>query len=309
MHTIPSRASNRVCDPERENVEHYIATYTPRKIPGEAWAEIGPVCRTIVRRRQPEFRRHVYSLMWRLAGFLVWARSVGLPVQEATLTPANVERYVATACPEPAAGSIRATLRAAGRQSAAAGWPQPRPLQRTRVSMPYSDGEIKAMWDSLPLQKTPMQREFLEAVLLLGLGAGLSASSMRNTTPECVQRGPDGALELHAALPDRVIPVREEYADRLERFAANRVGPLCGPERRFETFPYRLAPYRGVRLSVARLRTTWMTRLMVEPVPMTEVLRYAGLRTLRPLHELAPELQVSPEAEAEARRVVRGAHR
>lgn len=309
MHTIPPRASNRVCDPERENVEHYIATYTPRKIPGEAWAEIGPVCRTIVRRRQPEFRRLVYMMMWRLAGFFRWARSVGLPMCESTLTPANVERYVATACPKSSAGSIRSTLRVAGRQSKANGWTEPVQLPRARVSGPYSTREIAALWDSLPLQATPLQREFLEAVLLLGLGAGLSAASMRLAHPEHVCRGPDGALEIHAGRPDRIVPVRDEYADRLERFAANRSDPLCGSPRRFETFPHRLAPHRGVRLSVARLRATWMARLMVEPVPMCELMRYAGLKTLRPLYELAPDIQIRPDVEIDARRAVRGVDR
>lgn len=97
---------------------------------------------------------------------------------ELIFDPDTVEGYIAGGCPHLAASSRatrRAYLRSYGRQiTTTAPWPPSiRPLRQDYAVVPYSDAEVARLLEVAASQRTTTQRRHLQALLALGLGAGL----------------------------------------------------------------------------------------------------------------------------------------
>lgn len=285
MVSIDKRAQSVGVDPATLGVAERIDSYRPEKISAAEWAVVGPPVRSTLHAYGYDYKTSVNHAAWVMTGFHVWAHQNGLALGIETLTPDNVERYVATSCPPASQKTIRSVLRRIGLAvTRKAPWdPVPPAYAPQSLSQPYNRSEVATLWAAVDAQTTKLRAEFLEIVLLLGLGAGLSRSSMRLVRPEHITRASDGAVEVRAGYPDRTVPCLDVYADRLEAFAAHRSGVLVGTARRFETVASRTVTLRNVEIRVARLRATWIAHLVTSQVPVVEALRYSGLKSGRTL--------------------------
>ncbi|MGI8937087.1 MAG: hypothetical protein ACR2JF_02515 [Iamia sp.] len=279
MVIITPRAPGAHQEPDPEAIVDYIGRYRPRQLAPEVWDAIAEVTREVVIGLAPQTRKAAYNRLWVITGYYAWARGAGLAVEVETLHPDHVERYVATAVSPKSRANVRATLSVAGRTlTRRAPWP-PTPIAYPRVTIegPYSLAEVRVLWQLPARQITAGRHQAVEAVLLLGLGAGLGSRSIQRVTGTDVRRGGDGAVEVTAHRPDRIVPVLDRYADQLEALAAAHPGLLLGSPSRLQNVISRYCTHRGVTLRLARLRTTWLVEQIDAPVPLPELLRAAGL--------------------------------
>lgn len=117
---------------------------------------------------------------------------------ELIFDPDTVEGYIAGGCPHLAASSRatrRAYLRSYGRQiTTTAPWPPSiRPLRQDYAVVPYSDAEVARLLEVAASQRTTTQRRHLQALLALGLGAGLFPKESWSVTT-------DDLMEKHGVL-------------------------------------------------------------------------------------------------------------
>lgn len=146
------------------------------------------------------------------------------------------------------------------------------------------------------MQSNPMRRRVLQAVLGLGLGAGLAPDEIAFlTTDHVVQLGP-GRITVH--LPSRVVPVRALYAPPLESLARElpagthlirdkpvpRVEMVSNLIMRCD-IPEKLRP-----LTMSRLRQTWALDALASSVPLPAVMAAHGSRSLHFTDVLLPRL-------------------
>ena len=129
-----------------------------------------------------------------LLRLVLWATGAGLPLErEIILDPDTIERFT-----EFGLGSdrSRATYRAVLRRVAPlltkkAPWePRPPGVARRQVAPPYTAQELELLRRDAAQQSTPRRRRAAQALLALGLGAGLDGRWVASVAAEDVTRRP-----------------------------------------------------------------------------------------------------------------------
>ncbi len=143
---------------------------------------------------------------------------------------------------------------------------------------PYSAAEIDALMLAARSQPTKLRRLNITAIVVLGAGAGLVRRSVRDVCAKDVHRHVDGVFVRASGRCARVLP---EFEAVLESLAAQRRrGRLLGSAQpKFSTVKaHQWLDYRrGVpRLSVDRLRATYIVTLLTSPVSIHEVMAATG---------------------------------
>jgi hypothetical protein len=290
----------------------YVAAYRPRGIDEAVWREIRPVVAQIATRAGGRKPKTAKDNLWALVGFFVWAVETGIGSDpETALVPHHVERYVATRVSPASKRTVRTRLRRIGHEvTRKAPWPpDPISYSRSHAAVPYTRGEVSALWRSAHEQPTPMRRQLAIAALTVGLGCGIGPRrGLTSVTGRDVYRT-DGCVVVQAYDPSRPVTCLARYEDQLLDLARRAKGePLVGRKHRVNSSLYLLRAHdEGVPLSLARLRSTWIVEHLWAGTPLPVLVEAAGLVSTATLTRLLP--YVPSHDAATAARILRGADR
>lgn len=277
-----------------------LDAFVPAGVDPALWRRLRPVVTEAVAAAEHTSLHSAHLALRVTTRFCVWADHEGTDLDpEVLLTPARVERFIATQQRMLSSRSLavyRSTLRRVARAATrTAPWePDPKAYRGAiPVQPPYTPDEVAGYLAAVDVQATAHRRRVLAALLTLGLGAGLTAGEILACTASLVRRHPTGLTVI--VLPDRTVPVRTAHADTLaELCRAYPEGALIGAWTATSKDP--LGKLRKnielsgslPALSVRRLRTTWMASVLAGDVRISEFLAIAGTATPKTLAALAP---------------------
>lgn len=295
----------------RSAAELAVRRYVPNSLRPDHWAAISEFTVDIALRLGASHPKRAIESMRTLSQFIHWARTQGLPLDvELIFDPDTVEGYIAGGCPHLAASSRatrRAYLRSYGRQiTTTAPWPPSiRPLRQDYAVVPYSDAEVARLLEVAASQRTTTQRRHLQALLALGLGAGLFPKESWSVTS-------DDLMEKHGVLcltvpgdRPRVVPILPPHDDTLRAICRDDPGSTLLGYVAPEWDRSRLSNLLGKSefppgtpvIKLHRLRATWFLHHMRNLVPLNELSKVAGLSTAKTFGHLMRYLPDLPEAE------------
>lgn len=287
-------------------VPEVLATYrpTPARITGDQWRRIRPLVTEAVAATGYDSIHGAHFALRVVSGFVSWAEDDGVALDpEAIFQPERTERFIGGA----RAGATRRTranersvLRRVGRAATTkAPWPgEPQPFQgHVHLKPPYTPAEVAGFWDAAAQQATEHRQRVMNAMLLLGLGAGLKPREVLECTASDVQCERTSGLTA-IFLADRTVPVLDIYAERLHALCrAHPNGPLIGHWNRDRRDPF-TGLRRGIEipshlptLTAPRLRTTWMATVLTHDLRVSEFMVIAGTVSSKSLEVIAPHVE------------------
>lgn len=283
--------------------EHYRPH--AQRISPDIWETIRPVAVRAVAASDYRSVSAALEALRHTAGFVAWAhrRDMALHV-ESLFLPEHVEHFVATETrhlSEPARATCRSFLRRVGRNATKkAAWPPATaPYGKgSHMTPPYSQEEVEGFWAASRSQKDERRTRVLTALLALGLGAGLKPSEVLTVSAEeHIRRHPEDERLLGILLPDRTIPVLQQYVPVLRDLCEDYPhGALVGPHNPLSKDPLTVIR-KGVEipawlppLRVPRLRTTWMASVLTQDVRISEFLAISGTVSAKSLETIAPHV-------------------
>ncbi len=282
-----------------------LSVWVPRGVEVRA----GAFAREVVAAVEPATWARARSLAWAASRICDFALSLGHePDPAVVLSGAFIERFMASGTPGwsgAARRCARTNLYFLARRSAPG--PTPPPLSRERAKAPYCESELAAYLALADAQPTARRRWRASGLIALGAGAGLIGADLRLVSGhDVVERSGGVVVSVKGARP-RVVPVRRELAARALSAAAQAAGSgfIVGgaaPTRRNVTSPLIASLAKGPdleRLSLARLRATWVARC-AEDIGLATFLAAAGLRCSQRLGDVVAELDPGDEERAVA---------
>jgi len=291
--------------------------YRPEGIGADTWAAVQPLHREVIARAQITSAAAATKARAVLAGYLAWRHDQGLAVTlQAVCSIRAIDDYFMRGMADftlKSRNDYRARLNKLARAANPSVEAPPRVAVGYQKLRPgYTPDEEDQLLRVVLAQGRPTLRRQACAIVGLCGGAGLEPSALRHVRACHIRdRGPDGiAVEVLGSQPRRVM-VRRSY-EEVVRAAVEGLEPddlVIGkdPNRRnvttnvvdkgdfFDDTP---------RIDASRLRTTWLTWLLHQPVSLRTVLDAAGLRTARSLVEIIEMLPADPAADTA--RVLRG---
>jgi len=270
-----------------------IRTYRPR-IPAGQWERIRPLVIALAAAVVGRVPYGIDDLLYVTTRMAQFADDSGLPPDPAVwLRNENIDRFAISRCAEHHFGpstalTYRTYLR---RMREVLVWvdrgeaPSPKLRVPDEPSAPYTLSELAALdaWsDGLPAPR----RWDAKALLCLGAGCGLARADFIATTGRDVRIFASGATLITLASSGRVIACRARYEQLLQELAeVRREGYLFRPARQVaaaknlvSNWTWRNVPPRGApRLSLQRLRSTWIVALMTDRVDRELIAVAAGL--------------------------------
>jgi hypothetical protein len=301
-----------------DSVNGTIDRFSPKDVPPAIWNRIEPLVKEAVAASSPRTVLRANDLLTVTAQLAVWADRVGQPLDPGVLFhPDTIDRFITEGCAHLSDGSrlnYRTQLWKVG--AAILGPelypPRPLPMRRSEVTPPYSEAEITELVSWSKGLSTQSMRRNVQALLAVGLGAGLSAREVKRLVGSEVRE--ESGLVLVDVVGDdaRTVPVRSPWAQQVLTFALESgPRPYFRPERSRITRGDILAfidrctaPDQDAMFSVQRLRVTWMVSHLTARVPIGVLAQAAGVG---PGH-VTKYLRFVPEPdESTARRLLSGA--
>jgi len=298
-----------------QDVASWIERYVPRTVPRSLWeSALRPFVVPLLLELSPIGIPGAGHAAWALTRLGAWCLEQGLPLDvEVVLDPDAVERFASVGLRhDPSSGSCRAILRRIGpKLTSTAPWePRPEALTHRAAALPYLDDELDALAEDAHRQSTPARRRTALGLFLLGAGAGLDGRWVTKV------RGTDVAWTTEAVVvrtgppSPRLVPILRRYEAELVELAAVAgeellVGGHTTHRNKASALAARLEVGHGhPRLSVSRLRSTWLVQHLTVGTRLPELARAAGLSGVTVLSDL---LEFVPGvAEARARAMLRG---
>ncbi len=309
------RAPTRAAD---EQTEQRIASFRPVTVDEATWAEVRPFVLECARRLPPQGRPVANRTLSLLTQLSAWALGQGMALDaELVFDPDTVERFVVEGLS--AKNSSRATYRAELRRVApllttTAPWePRAALWSRRAVAPPYAETELDVLGSDAMRQATPQRRQAARALIALGAGAGLDGRwAMEIRARDVVIEG-DGMLLRVGPPSARTVPVLVHWEVEIAELAAAAgheflVGGHGVSRNRASALLSRLeVPPGHPKLSLSRLRSTWLCWHLRAGTRLPELVGAAGLQGTAMLSDLLPF--VPPLAEDERQRLLRAAEK
>ena len=289
----------------------------------QVWKENLPLAQRLLLGTRPPSPRVATSYGSALAQFLTWFATWPGRAGAASGAPITVEELLAAGVIEsfvrlrglPA--RTAATYRSVARRAVESLDPAPRRTQMAYRpgAAPYQPREIDQFTFLAVNQRTPGARAALCTAVALGAGAGLNSIDLRGVTPAHIRDTvlPDGSTVTLVTVPGvraRTVPVRATLTPllRVALDAHTELGKgehhlLLGLDSDRKNFveslirQTRTATGEPIQVNQSRLRNTWMVAAMCAPVPLSELMRAAGITTPRPVELL---LKYCPQLPQEA---------
>lgn len=283
-----------------------LASYRPERVSDEDWQVVSVQHRAIMRRSGaatlPVFEK--YQVV--LCPYLVWRHDSGesIATKDAMTFPAIDDYYrlrLADRMSPRTANDYRSRLRKIA-QSANPGVDAPNvPVVGHQPVKPgYSAAEAAAICRVSLRQRRPQARRVMCAVVGLCMGAGLGPQDLRPLVArDVVDLGPDGIRVDVPGPLKRTVWVRHDY-EELVRVGIDGLQPgrlVIGQKLTRKNITPAVVDnadaYDCPTITTTRLRSTWLSWLMTQPVPLAVVLDAAGLTTARSLTDLLPTLDTT----------------
>lgn len=271
-------------------------SYQPRRA-AQYWDHIGAFVRSAVTDAAPLTVYSERELLAAATPLTMWAwQSAGLPLElDVIFALHTIEWFIAVGLPHYCSDSGRNTLRSRLlRMSKALGVlpsapPRLRPLGGSDPSLPYSAREVTALKSWAYAQATPRRTVNAEALLALGLGAGLAGREIINLTMGDIHADEDGVIVTVRGDRPRTVPVLREWELALRDmtvFAAD--GEAVFRDGR-ETANHNLitdfiSRSEGkIHLQTRRMRATWLVQHLNAGTPLIPLMMAAGLKSTEAL--------------------------
>lgn len=289
-------------------LDYLGGTYRPSAAVHTTWRAVEPLVRESLARSAVRGTESLKKHVTHLANFWTWALHQGLPLNvDASLTRKHVDDYARIGMTTSTAKS-RADRRSRLRALADAVHPEQAPgkgvtLPRQTMKPPYTPTEMSTIRRVVQVQPTIEKRRQLCLCVGLGAGAGIDSADLRQLSGDHVRDC--GELGITVIVPGsqtrepRQVTVLREY-EALVRVGTAGTEPsalLLGRKadrRNVAGAVFERASIVGdvPHLEQSRLRSTWLTTLMMRPVPLAVILHAAGLRSARTILELLPYADV-----------------
>ena len=297
-----------------EEIEHRLSSYCPKSVDSATWALIRPFVLDSVRRLPPSGWAMTIRRIRVLTQLTAWAVGEGLPLDvEQILDPDAIERFAtAGLAGYHSRSTYRADLRRMGPLlTTKAPWEPRRPrLARRQVAVPYDDVELEILRGDAKRYRTEARRRAAEALLALGAGAGLDGRWATRVSARDV-RTQENVIAVQVGAPwPRAVPVLAQWEEEVLQLAATAgseflVGGHSTSRNRAGSLAASLeVPPGHPRLSLPRLRSTWLRHHLSVGTRLPELAAAAGLQGVTVLSDLLPF--VEPMEEAESRIKLRG---
>lgn len=296
------------------DVDLIVRRFNPDRVPAQVWGDIGALVRDAVLRAEPHDARDARELLTRTAHLACWCHQRGVEIRsEVVFAPHTVDRFVTEGCAHLAKGS-RANYRSVlHRVGAAVLGPLVYPPRTTFGASPrlapYSEADLRTLvgWSrGLPTQR---MRDNTEALLGLGLGAGLTSAEINAADRDWIEHPRGGLVIAVPGAGARRVPVAAEWAWAVEAAFVRSDGLLFLSDRSTVTnkqlsrFVEGLPRHDAPKLSARRLRATWIVGRLDAGVPLNVLAAGAGVLP-EVLAEYVPYMVPVPDAAAE--RMLRG---
>lgn len=267
-----------------------IQRFSPRDLPPRVWQVVGPVARDFVTQARPVSTRDTTELLSRTTMLLAWGYAHGVDLSaEVILAPETLDAFVADGCAHLASGTgqnYRHSLRRVGEAVVGPPMypPRPLPLSQSDQVRPYSRSDERSLAGWARGLPTPRMRNGAVALLGLGLGAGLQSGEMELADASWINTTEAGLTIVVPGRRARRVPVVAawEWAvrDALDRSGD---GPLfartgtAAKRKRVSVFTENLPRYGAPKLSVQRMRVTWVVGRLDDGVPLNVLAAAAGV--------------------------------
>jgi len=223
------------------------------------------------------------------------------------LDPDTVERFTSTLPSNRSSATYRADLRRIGRRlTTKAPWePRAEAVSRRAVAPPYSPEELANLRRFAANQSTPQRRRRATVLMALGAGAGLDGRWCTRIRPEDLRCTPSGLLIRVGPPNPRIVPVLTAFEADLEEVRLDLccevlVGGAYQPRTRASDLVARLDAGPGCpRLSLSRLRSTWLVHHLSIGTRLPELAEAAGLVGVTVLGDLLEFVPQLPQEEAD----------
>lgn len=250
----------------------------------------------------------------RRAGYVLGALArfyEGIGMGDVPLANPVIEAYcqkAITGRSDPTRGTYRSVLRQL--------CGQPRPLRAARftgsvASPAYSPAERAELYSIARSQRRAWRRHSALALIALSMGAGLRASEV-----VAARRGdldlPAGVIAVPGSCA-RVVPLGEATAETLAALCGRAGdGYLFHPEQAERSYPNfvndfcanLVADPGAPRLSVARLRASYVCDRLAAGTPLGEILALTGIEEVESLLYYSPQVPTAPHSKAALRKAL-----
>lgn len=304
--SVQAARSTANSDPPLEaKLARILEAYEPESCDDEEWNAIRPFAHAVMRRCGIQSAGPFRTNLSIVVTYLRWRRAEGLDLQpSASMTYAAIDdfyRRVGDIYEQTSRNDFRSRLRRVARAvNPGADAPPIISLGHRPVRAGYSQAEEAAIQRVALRQRSASIRRQLCLIVGLALGAGLASRDLRHLrTQHLIDEGASGIrVEVPGAKP-RTVWVRIEY-EELVRVGLSGVqsghlliGKKVDRKKVTGTVVEQADLYDFSDLDVARMRTTWLSWLLTQPVPLAVVLYAAGLDSARTLTDLAQQLPVN----------------
>jgi hypothetical protein len=289
-----------------------IHSFQPNQFSEADWSACAILTHELLTAHQPTNQKKLSSTGGIIARYLRYAyhqpgRKSDEPLRWLeVLSLELVETYVAslaTAQTQTSRATIRSVLRRAVRGRL--GDRAPETLHYSPIQPPYTPAECAAFVRLARNQPSASSRRNLSALVALGLGAGLNGHEIGAVRRSDIVEGPTefepNCLRVTVkGKRAREVVVMAEYEALLQEVLQihreQRRGdkPLIGEKTAGHdaandaTRHAQTALGHGVDITPPRLRSTWLVACMTAPVPLSVLMRAAGLKSARSLADLLP---------------------
>jgi hypothetical protein len=292
---------------DKKDIERRIEAYVPRDIPTPVWeGKLRPFVIPTLHAAAPVGMAAMERFARVLTLIAAWCLKEGIPLDiEVVLDPDTVERFCSKGLKKTASrSSYRATLRKLGRElTTTAPWePRPEPMPARLPAPPYSETELAALIGDTIRQSTAGRRRKAQALIVLGVGAGLDGRWARKVRGiDVVRLGWGVGVKVGAPSP-RVVPVLAAYEEEIVRLTEQAgdeylVGGRTTHRNRTNEIAARFEEgHNHPKLSSPRLRSTWIVTHLTLGTRLPELLAAAGttrIETFDALLRYVPEMDPS----------------
>jgi hypothetical protein len=281
----------------------YIEGFIPAGADPVIWAPLAPTFREVMRMAGYKTDKTVAQHSTALGRYLLWRSSEHLSVEISdAMSFDEIDRFYVRALGELSQrtrNDYRARLRnLSTRANPSSSAPIVPPLGYNSVRPGYTSAEEATLRRVALRQPRPEPRRRLCAVVGLGGGAGLDPVDMRTQRVDGIVETEAGLVVITAGDKPRTIVVRRTYEElvrvavegrrasslvlELGRDKANPVARAIEGAELFDDCP---------KVDMRRLRTTWITWLIQQRIPLNVILSASGLTSARTIVDMVAFLQ------------------
>ncbi|MEC5170373.1 hypothetical protein [Glaciihabitans sp. GrIS 2.15] len=288
--------------------EQVVPTFFPR-VAGPYWSTIGEFVTDAVREAAAESVYNERDLFAAVTPLVLWAwQSQGWPLErDVIFTVEAIESFVGMGLHHYRSNAGRNTLRSRLLRVSEtvlpdAEPPELRPLGGSDPSQPYSPSQVTLLRGWAVNQQTVGRRSNAEALLALGLGAGLAGREILALTAADIDVDDAGVVIRVSGDRARDIPVlarwEDQLIDHLDRIADGYVfrQNRSSLNHNLITDFVSRDPAR-LPLTTRRMHATWIVNHLEAGTPLVPLLRAAGLSSPEALDRFLRFVPVTPSTD------------